>query len=187
VRKYISPAKRASMAGINSEWMQVLGTKPAAPVSLTLSRTNIESWQLITRTSVLWQLSMICRAASKPFIRGIWISRIARSGFDTLAFSTASSPSAASSQICQSFLAANKPLTDRRMLLLSSANNSRFGISNPSAPRCCCFMNLVYLRLVLLSVQYWTGLGIGPTASCMIYAVVFSQFQMNALAGEVEN
>src|ERR1700730_544076 len=70
---------------------------------------------------VLGENRKISFAACMPFIRGMAISRITTSGHAILAFSTASTPSAASAHISKSVLSASSSLMAALASSLSSA------------------------------------------------------------------
>ena len=72
------------------------------------------------RIGILGSLRRISRAASKPFISGIWKSRTMTSGADCCAFSIASTPFAASLQTFHWSSCSSSILRQRRISSLSS-------------------------------------------------------------------
>src|ERR1700722_10105665 len=100
-------------------------TKPRAPASSALRTMRPESCIVRVRILVLGTTFRIWRIASSPSNSGISISTIATSGFNFLAFSTASKPFAASAttfQLCCDRRHSHMP---QRMSSWSSATSIR--------------------------------------------------------------
>jgi hypothetical protein len=119
------------MVGIKSLARRSLETNPRTPASLRCPISARTSCMLLLTTMVCGQYARISRAAWIPFLRGISISKIAKSGHSLLAFSTASIPSAASPHISQSGLSASRILIAVLATWLSSTIRILAGNGGP--------------------------------------------------------
>ena len=121
----------ASTAETRSRAASDFSTNPRAPASSASRMTWSESVMVSTMTLHPGLCWVSCRVAARPLRFGIPTSRITTSGFNSLAFSTASRPSVASPQISQPSCDCRSVHRPRRTTSWSSAIRIRTFTASP--------------------------------------------------------